>query len=120
MIRILHCSLSSSGSSGAHKVLSQHSQTLVYARIFGRIVKTQISGPHQQFSDSAYLGKGMRICTSNKSSGDADLLVLGPQFENTVLDKYTVIFPSYLHHCPRHRIKCHKMSVMIRPFNNVC
>lgn len=77
---ILHCSYGNRvflGSSEAHKSLSSAFLNFsIPKNLLEDLLKYRFLGPISKLSDSGDLGQGVRICTSNKSSGDADMLVL--------------------------------------------
>lgn len=48
----------------------------------GGLVKARVLGPTPRVSDSIGLGQGVQICISNKFSGRAYAVGLGPHLEN--------------------------------------
>lgn len=51
----------------------------------GRLVKTQVTGPHSRIPDSEGLGWGLWMCISDKLAGDADTAFQGPRWETLPL-----------------------------------
>ena len=49
-----------------------------------------MAGPHGRGSDAAGVGWGLRVCISNKISGDADTAGLGSCFENHRVSAYNM------------------------------